>query len=76
MYGATGLLIPASLSVALTLSEGGFIVKQAETVSLDYWALFTNPLSWSIVGLAIVSVLFISGSFLTFTHLVQRIIPR
>lgn len=66
LYGATGLLIPASLSVALTLSEGGFIMKQAETVSLDYWALFTNPLSWSIVGLAIVSVLFISGTFLTF----------
>lgn len=66
LYGATGLLIPASLSVALTLSEGGFILKQGETVSLDYWALFTNPLSWSIVGLAIVSVLFISGTFLTF----------
>lgn len=66
LYGASGLLIPASLSVALTLSEGGFIFKQGETVSLDYWALFTNPLSWSIVGLAIVSVLFISASFLAF----------
>lgn len=66
LYGATGLLIPASLSVALTLSEGGFILKQDQTVSLDYWALLTNPLSWSIVGLAIVSVLFISACFLTF----------
>ncbi len=66
LYGATGLLIPASLSVALTVSEGGFILKQADAVSLDYWALFTNPLSWSIVGLAIVSVLFISSSFLAF----------
>ena len=28
LYGATGLLIPASLSVALTLSEGGFIVDR------------------------------------------------
>lgn len=66
LYGASGLLIPASLSVALTLSEGGFIVKEAGAVSLNYWALFTSPLSWSIVGLAIVSVLFISGAFLTF----------
>lgn len=66
LYGATGLLIPASLSVALTISEGGFIVKQGDTVSLDYWELFTNPLSWSIVGLAIVSVLFISSTFLAF----------
>ncbi|GGM24081.1 cytochrome D ubiquinol oxidase subunit II [Paraliobacillus quinghaiensis] len=66
LYGATGLLIPASLSVALTLSEGGFITEQDGVVSLNYWELFTSPLAWSIVALAIVSVLFISASFLTF----------
>ncbi|GAB3044593.1 cytochrome d ubiquinol oxidase subunit II [Virgibacillus ainsalahensis] len=66
LYGATGLLIPASLSVALTLSEGGFIIEEDGVVSLQYLELFTSPLSWSIVGLAIVSVLFISATFLTF----------
>lgn len=66
LYGATGLLIPASLSVALTLSEGGFIVEQNGSVSLEYLTLFTSPLSWSIVALAIVSVLFISATFLSF----------
>ncbi|WP_042121635.1 cytochrome d ubiquinol oxidase subunit II [Paenibacillus senegalensis] len=66
LYGATGLLIPASLSVALTLSEGGFIVEQNGVVSLEYLTLFTSPLSWSIVALAIVSVLYISATFLTF----------
>src|SRR5699024_4200542 len=66
LYGATGLFIPASLSVALALSEGGFIVEEAGVVSLKYLELFTSPLAWSIVGLAIVSVLFISASFLTF----------
>ncbi|MBJ6359909.1 cytochrome d ubiquinol oxidase subunit II [Paenibacillus sp. GCM10012307] len=66
LYGATGLLIPASLSVALTLSEGGFIMEEGGTVSLDYLALMISPLSWSIVALAIVSVLFISGSFLSY----------
>ncbi|MFS0728162.1 cytochrome d ubiquinol oxidase subunit II [Paenibacillus sp. 1P07SE] len=66
LYGATGLLIPASLSVALTLSEGGFIVEENGRVALEYLTLFTSPLSWSIVGLAIVSVLFISATFLTF----------
>lgn len=66
LYGATGLLIPASLSVALTLSEGGFIVERDGEVGLEYLALFTSPLSWSIVALAIVSVLFISGTFLAF----------
>src|SRR5699024_10290138 len=57
LFGATGLFIPASLSVALTLSEGGFIVEENGAVSLQYLELFTSPLSWSIVGLAIVSVL-------------------
>src|SRR5690625_547590 len=66
LYGATGLFIPASLSVALVLSEGGFIVENAGVVSLKYFELFTSPLAWSIVGLAIVSVLFISATFLTF----------
>ncbi|MFD2043320.1 cytochrome d ubiquinol oxidase subunit II [Ornithinibacillus salinisoli] len=66
LYGATGLFIPASLSVALTLSEGGFIVEEGGAVTLNYLDLFTSPLSWSIVGLAVVSVLFISATFLTF----------
>ncbi|WP_407269979.1 cytochrome d ubiquinol oxidase subunit II [Radiobacillus sp. PE A8.2] len=66
LYGATGLLIPASLSVALTLSEGGFIVEENGAVRLDYLDLFTSPLAWSIVALAIVSLLFISATFLTF----------
>ncbi len=66
LYGATGLLIPASLSVALTMSEGGFIQEWNGSVSLKYMELFTSPLSWSIVLLAIVSVLFISAAFLTF----------
>ena len=66
LYGATGLFIPASLSVALTLSEGGFIVEENGTVSLQFAELFSSPLSWSIVVLAIVSVLFISAAFLSF----------
>ncbi|WP_164670765.1 cytochrome d ubiquinol oxidase subunit II [Virgibacillus doumboii] len=66
LYGATGLLIPASLSTALTLSEGGFIVEENSVVSLRYMELLTSPYSWSVVFLAIVSVLYISAAFLTF----------
>lgn len=66
LYGATGLLIPASLSTALTISEGGFITEANGVVSLNYLELFTSPLSWSIVGLAITALLFISASFLTY----------
>ncbi|MCT2535377.1 cytochrome d ubiquinol oxidase subunit II [Aquibacillus koreensis] len=66
LYGATGLFIPASLSVALTISEGGFITEENGVVSLKYFELFTSPLAWSIVALAVVAILFISASFLTY----------
>ncbi|MCM3761089.1 cytochrome d ubiquinol oxidase subunit II [Alkalihalobacillus oceani] len=66
LYGATGLLIPASLSVVLTISEGGFIVVENDNVMLDYGALFSSFYSWSVVILAIVSVLYISACFLSF----------
>ncbi|WP_152394632.1 cytochrome d ubiquinol oxidase subunit II [Paenibacillus guangzhouensis] len=66
LYGVSGLLIPASLSIVLTLSEGGYIHEQGGVVSLDYHALFTSAYSWSVVVLAIVSVLYISAMFLTY----------
>lgn len=66
LYGATGLLIPASLSTALTISEGGFIEETNDGVRLLTKELLTSPYSWSVVFLAIVSVLFISSAFLTF----------
>ncbi|PLR75840.1 cytochrome D ubiquinol oxidase subunit II [Bacillus sp. V3-13] len=66
LYGATGLLIPASLSTALTISEGGFIKEQGERLVFLAKDLLISPYSWSVVLLAIVSVLFISASFLTY----------
>lgn len=65
LYGLTGLLLPASLSVVLTISEGGFVSLVDGNPVLDYWALFTSPLSWSIVVLSIAAVLYISAVFLT-----------
>ncbi|WP_068675066.1 cytochrome d ubiquinol oxidase subunit II [Oceanobacillus sp. Castelsardo] len=66
MYGLTGLLIPASLSTVLAISEGGFVyLDGGGNPVLDYTALFTSPLSWSIVVLSIVAVLYISAVFLT-----------
>lgn len=66
LYGATGLLIPASLATVLTISEGGFISEQGNGVHLLMGTLFKNPYSWTVVLLAIVSVLFISASFLSY----------
>ncbi|MFS0673930.1 cytochrome d ubiquinol oxidase subunit II [Ornithinibacillus sp. 179-J 7C1 HS] len=65
MYGLSGLLLPAALSIVLTISEGGFVFMQNESPVLDYWLLFTSPLSWSIVVLSISAVLYISAVFLT-----------
>jgi cytochrome bd ubiquinol oxidase subunit II len=66
LYGMTGLFIPASLSTVLTISEGGFIEKHGEHIVFLPWKLFTSPYSWAVVFLAIVSILFISASFLTY----------
>ena len=65
MYGLAGLLIPASLSIVLTISEGGFIDMVDGSPVLDYWVLFTSPLTWSIVVLSISATLYISAVFLT-----------
>ncbi|MFF5996126.1 cytochrome d ubiquinol oxidase subunit II [Lysinibacillus sp. KU-BSD001] len=64
-YGITGLFIPAAFSVVLTISEGGFVNMVDGKPVLDYAALFMSPLSWSIVVLAVVAVLYISAIFLT-----------
>ncbi|RBW70003.1 cytochrome d ubiquinol oxidase subunit II [Bacillus taeanensis] len=66
LYGATGLLIPASLSTGLTISEGGFVEEVGDQVVFKAGNLFTNFYSWSVVLLAVVSVLFISASFLAY----------
>lgn len=64
-YGVSGLLIPASFSVVLTISEGGFVEMVNGQPVLDYWKLYTSPLSWSIVLLSVAAVLYISAVFLT-----------
>ncbi|EHL77150.1 MULTISPECIES: cytochrome d ubiquinol oxidase subunit II [Bacillus] len=66
LYGATGLLSPAALSTTLTISEGGFIEVKDHKVHFLANKLFASPYSWSVVFLAIVSVLFISAAFLTY----------
>lgn len=65
MYGLSGLFLPASLSIVLTISEGGFVSIVNGNPVLDYWKLFTSPLTWSVVVLSIAAVLYISAVFLT-----------
>lgn len=65
MYGLSGLFIPASLSIVLTISEGGFVIVVDDSPVLDYWTLFASSLTWSIVVLSLTAVLYISAVFLT-----------
>jgi cytochrome d ubiquinol oxidase subunit II len=66
LYGMTGVFIPASFTTVLTISEGGFINVENGKVTLLFDELLTSPYSWAVVTLAVVSVLFISASFLTY----------
>lgn len=66
LYGITGLLIPASLSIALVISEGGYIEETASGIDLNIEELIFSTYGWSVVFLAIISVLYISSGFLTF----------
>ncbi|MFD2671672.1 cytochrome d ubiquinol oxidase subunit II [Marinicrinis sediminis] len=66
LYGASGWLIPAALSTVLTISEGGFIEEQDGKVIFLWKELFTSPYSWSVVILALISVLYISAMFLSY----------
>ncbi|UKS29360.1 cytochrome d ubiquinol oxidase subunit II [Paenibacillus sp. HWE-109] len=67
LYGASGLLIPASLSTVLTISEGGYIaVDDNNQITFLFTKLFTSAYSWTVVLLAIVSVLYISAMFLCY----------
>ncbi|MEK4520776.1 cytochrome d ubiquinol oxidase subunit II [Psychrobacillus sp. FSL W7-1493] len=82
MYGLSGLLLPASLSIVLTISEGGFVDLVNGSPSLNYDTLFKSPLTWAIVALSLTSVLYISAVFLTWyankagdakaTHLMRK----
>lgn len=65
IYGLSGLLLPASLSIVLTISEGRYIHLVDGRPVLDYWTLFTEPLTWAIVLLSLTAVLYISAVFLT-----------
>lgn len=66
LYGATGLFIPAAMSTVLTVSQGGFIEEMNNNVMFKPIELFTSLYSWSVVIMAVVSVLYISSMFLLY----------
>lgn len=66
LYGLTGLFIPASLAIVMPISEGGLVRVTETGVELLYGELFRSPYAWSVVLLALTSILLISSTFLTY----------
>ncbi|MGG4394440.1 cytochrome d ubiquinol oxidase subunit II [Paenibacillus thiaminolyticus] len=66
LYGVSGWLIPAALSTVLAISEGGYISEEGGKVTFHVGKLFTNIYPYSVIFLALVSVLYISAMFLTY----------
>ncbi|MCE5171333.1 cytochrome d ubiquinol oxidase subunit II [Paenibacillus profundus] len=66
LYGVSGWLIPAALSTVLAVSEGGYITEQGGSITFAFGKLFTNIYPYSVILLALVSVLYISAMFLTY----------
>ena len=66
MYGLAGLFIPAALATTLTISEGGYITGSNNNLDLNWFELLLSQYSWTVLYLAIISVLYISSGFLTY----------
>lgn len=66
LQGITGLLIPAALSTVLVISEGKIIDIVDGQIVLLWSKLFGSLYTWSVIVLALVSVLYISSMFLTY----------
>ena len=54
------------MATVLTISEGGYITERGSHFDLDWFQLLLSPFAWSVVFLAIISVLYISSGFLTY----------
>ena len=54
------------ISYRFTISEGGYIREHGSHIDLNWVQLLLSPFAWSVVFLAIISVLYISSGFLTF----------
>lgn len=65
LHGLAGLFVPASLTTVLIASEGGILLVEDDHVLFSGWTLFTSPFAWSVVALALVSVLLIAAVFLS-----------
>ncbi|RYM04617.1 cytochrome d ubiquinol oxidase subunit II [Sporolactobacillus sp. THM7-7] len=63
--GIAGVLIPAALSIAMVISEGGFVNGQTGSLSLFLKQLVTSVYFWTVMIIAVVSVFYISAMFLS-----------
>lgn len=67
IYCLSGLGIPAALASVLIISEGGYIIEDGAHLDLNWVQLAISPFAWSVVFLAVITVLYISAGFLTYS---------
>ena len=72
IYCLSGLGIPAALASVLTISEGGYIVEDGAHLDLNWVQLAISPFAWSVVFLAVITVLYISAGFDIFCSKIKR----
>lgn len=65
IYGISGLLAPAALVTVLPISEGGFVTYQSGIVTAHERLLFSSPMEWAFIYLALVSVGYFSTIFMS-----------
>lgn len=70
VFSFAGLFIPVLLTMALTMSEGGYIIVKHGSVHISLSHYLTSYYFWAVAGLAIVSILYISAMF--FIYLAHR----
>jgi cytochrome bd ubiquinol oxidase subunit II len=66
LYGFSGVLVVVMLSSVLSLSEGGFLQILFRKVTLNIGSLFSSFYFWTVIILAIISILYISAMYFTF----------
>lgn len=64
--GIAGILVPAALSITMVVSEGGFADQGQHGPGMFIYGLLTNVYFWTVMLIAMTSVLYISAMYFVF----------
>lgn len=73
LFSIAGFLITTILTMPLSISEGGFINVKHGAIHLAVSTMLTSYYFWAVIGLAFVSILYISSMFfITVAHVTKQ----